>query len=304
MRAVVPDDLAGERADKVVAVLGGLSRRRARELIEQGKVRGEEGPVRPSDRLSGGAAITFEVPPPEVGLQAEVVPFQVRYEDDDLLVVEKPAGVVVHPGAGRPSGSLAAGLLHRYPEIEGVGEAGRWGIVHRLDRETSGLLVVARSRRAYGPLTRALREHRIVRTYLALVRGLFDLPLGTVDASLDRDPARPTRFRVAATGRPARTHYHRIEEWDPPGVSLLEVRLETGRTHQIRVHLASIAHAVIGDRVYGVGPDPVSSPRLFLHAAGIELDHPISGIRLEAASPLPADLEEVLDGLGERGGAG
>jgi 23S rRNA pseudouridine1911/1915/1917 synthase len=297
MRRAVPADLDGERADKVVAVLGGLSRAAARALVDGGGVTVAGQPVDPTRRLAAGEEVEFEAPPAEPSLVPEDVRFAVRYEDADLVVVDKPAGVVVHPGAGVRSGTLAAGLLRAYPDLEGIGEEGRWGIVHRLDRDTSGLLVVARSARAHRALVAALARREVRRLYLALVHGRFDVPRGTVDAPIGVDPGRPTRRMLSPEGRPARTHFRRTAGWQAAGLSLVEVELETGRTHQIRVHLAAIGHPVVGDPVYGAPPFP-GLGRTWLHAARLELDHPSTGARLVVESPLPPELAAVLDRLG------
>jgi 23S rRNA pseudouridine1911/1915/1917 synthase len=292
----VPEELDGERVDKIVATLGETSRSVARSLVDAGAVSSGETPLVARDRLPAGAEVRFE-PPDEVELLRPLeVAFDVLYEDPHLVVVDKPAGLVTHPGSASQIVTLAAGLLHRYPGIEGVGDPGRWGIVHRLDRDTSGLLVVALTRPAHEGLSAAMRGRDVHRDYLALVDGLFDAPRGTVDAPISADPARPTRKIVSALGRPARTHYRRIDDWPGPGVSLLEVELETGRTHQIRVHLASIDHPVIGDRWYG-RPARVDSPRVFLHAARLAFTHPVTGDHVEVRSVLPDDLSTVLAGL-------
>lgn len=295
---VVPLGLAGRRADKVVAVLAGISRSQAKQLIEGGEVTVEGQPVAPTDRFEEGTALMVRIPPAD-RLVPEAVPFVVRYEDPDLAVVDKPAGVVVHPGAGRMRGTLAAGILRRWPELQGVGEEGRWGVVHRLDRDTSGLLIVARSPRALRALQNALAARSIGRSYLALVRGSFEAPTGTIDAPIGRHPRHPTRMTVLDGGRPARTHYRRIAAWRDPEISLLDVRLETGRTHQIRVHLASIGHPLIGDRTYGRGdPDGLDPGRVWLHARRLEFVHPFTGARTVVESPLPDELRSSLAALG------
>jgi 23S rRNA pseudouridine1911/1915/1917 synthase len=298
LEETVPERLRGERADKVVAELAGISREAARRLFDQG-VRVDGRTVDAKTRLDGGT-IDFPEPAATTGIVPEFVEFKVRYEDEHLLVVDKPAGVVVHPGAGRERGTLAAGLLHRYPELEGVGQPGRWGIVHRLDQGTSGLLVVARTAESYGVLTRQLAARQIHRTYLALVHGVPDMPTGTIDAPIGRDPAHPTRKKVTPEGRPARTHYRLINPYGT--ASLLELELETGRTHQIRVHLSAIGHPVVGDRAYSRRPDPVRVRRMFLHAEGIRLTHPVTGIEIEVHSPLPPELAGPLEALAERAG--
>lgn len=294
----VPEDLAGERLDRVVAVLGEMSRSAARQLLDEEEVTvdGETRPAR--TRLSEGETVSF--PPPTVGpaLRPQPVEFEVAYEDDYIIVVDKPAGLVVHPGAGRSEGTLAAGILHRRPEVAGVGQEDRWGLVHRLDRETSGLMVVALTDAAYDSLADQVAARSVDREYLALVDGSFPVPTGTVDAPIARDPNRPTRRWVDPAGRPARTHYTLEREYPEAGVSLLRVRLDTGRTHQIRVHLAAIDHPLAGDHVYRPGPDRVEVPRLFLHATRLTFTHPISGDRREFESPLPPDLAAALTLLG------
>lgn len=296
MRASVPPDLDRRRADLVVSRLAGLSRAAARRAVESGSATFDGATAAPSERVRAGMVLDVDLPAPRVLLVPEPVPFVVRHEDGDVAVVDKPAGVVVHPGAGAQEGTLAAGLLHRWPQIEGVGDPGRWGIVHRLDRDTSGLLAVALSERALGPLRAAIAGRRVRRGYRALVIGEPPAATGTVDAPLDRDPAHRGRVAVRRGGRPARTHYSRLAVWSGHGVTLLEVRLETGRTHQIRVHLAAAGLPVAGDLRYGRRGGP--SPRLFLHAAELAFDHPVTGDGIHVVSALPADLQAVVDGLG------
>jgi 23S rRNA pseudouridine1911/1915/1917 synthase len=290
-RFEIPAEFEGERADKIVATLAGISRQEARRLFAAG-VRVDSRLVEPDERVRG-EAIEFEAPKGVRALEPSAVPFEVRYEDQHLLVVDKPAGVVVQPGAGRESRTLAAGLLLRYPELEGVGGDTRAGLVHRLDKETSGLLLVARSEQVHHQLTRELAARRIHRQYLTLVHGEMEMPTGTIDAPISRDPNRPTRKRVSPEGRPSRTHYR--VRWQGEGFALLDVDLETGRTHQIRVHLAAIGHPVVGDGVYsrrGSG-----AKRMFLHAVRLEFSHPITGAEVSVASPLPAELAQVLERL-------
>jgi 23S rRNA pseudouridine1911/1915/1917 synthase len=204
----------------------------------------------------------------------------------------------VHPGAGRGgAGTLAAGILQHWPGVRGVGEEGRWGIVHRLDQDTSGLLVVALSPAAWPPLRRAMARHEVERTYLALVHGIPEAATGTIEAPLGRDPRRRGRVRVDVAGRAARTHYRCLSTWPGRDLSLLELRLETGRTHQIRVHLAAIGHPVVADTRYG--RDDGLAPRTFLHAARLKFIHPITGAEVVVESPLPEDLEGALQRLGE-----
>lgn len=292
----VPETLDGARVDKALSSLLGVSRAVARELLERGVLL-DGGPARPRDRVRTGSSIKTPHPVAEIGLQPEEVAFEVLYADDAVLVVDKPTGVVVHPGSGAKEGTLAAGLLNRYPELEGVGDPGRWGLIHRLDKETSGTLIVARTQDAYRSLTADLAARRIGRTYVSLVHGLFSVPTGTIEAPIGRDPSRPTRRAVIPTGKPAVTHYEVIAQYPGDEVSLIEVRLETGRTHQIRVHLAAIDHPVIGDRTYSPFNTSVKAPRVFLHARRVRLTHPTTGAILEVESPLPDDLTRVLDSL-------
>lgn len=294
----IPDDLDGERVDRVVAKLGDMPRSAARRLVETGEVTVDGEMVAPAARVSAGEEVVFTPPPSPQALVAEEVPFRVVYEDDHLAVVDKPAGVVVHPGAGQREGTLVSGLLNRYPSVEGLGQPDRWGIVHRLDRDTSGLMVVALSPAGYEDLTEQVRSHSMRREYLALVDGGFAVPTGTVDAPISRDPARPIRRRVSSQGRSARTHYQVLEHFAGHGVTLVRLQLETGRTHQIRVHMAAIDHPLVGDRLYRDGPDRIEAPRLFLHAATLELDHPVTGRRLRFDSDLPSELSGVISQLG------
>lgn len=292
----VPEPLDGARADKAVAQLLGVSRAAARLLIEAG-VTADGTPVSPGDRVSSGAVLVSPLPEETKTLRPEPVSFEVLYEDEALAVVDKPAGVVVHPGPGRSQGTLASGLLHRYPAIEGVGEPGRWGLVHRLDRDTSGVMVVALTEESHRSLAEMMRRREVSRVYSALVHGVPGAPTGTVDAPIGRDPARPWRRMVIQGGRPARTHFEVDRPYPQAGCSLLTVRLETGRTHQIRVHLASVGHPVVGDPTYGATHPTVSPPRVFLHAREVSFSHPLSGEPLQVEAPLPADLQGVLDSL-------
>lgn len=297
---LIPPELDGARVDKAVAELLGVSRATARQLVAQGvTIDGE--PVKPADRVSPGSSITSPVPEDDDELIPEPVDFGVLYEDDDLVVVDKPSGLVVHPGSGRRTGTLAAGLLYRYPELVGVGEPGRWGLVHRLDKDTSGALIVGRNAGSFEALTAMLRRREITRIYTALVQGTFRSPTGTIDAPVGRDPARPTRRAAVADGKPAFTHYEVVESFPDRDCSLLEVRLDTGRTHQIRVHMAAIDRPVIGDSIYGKPSTQVIAPRLFLHAARLVFRQPRSGTTLDIECPLPPDLQNILDGLGGDG---
>ena len=231
------------------------------------------------------------------------VEFTVVHADDDVIVIDKPAGLVVHPGAGNPDGTLVNGLLARFPEIVDVGDDPvRPGIVHRLDAGSSGLLVVARTDAAREALIEQFAEHHAERTYIALVWGHPAAPHGVIDAPVGRSKRDPLRMAVVADGRWARTEYQVLERFDRPAeLALLECRLETGRTHQIRVHLSSIGHPLVGDPVYGQRKPRLQMERPFLHAAKLAFVHPGRGERVEFASPLPADLQARLDTLTRHG---
>ena len=299
MRYQVPEELDGERVDKAVAVLAGISRSLAREIMDSGGlVGGGDLGLGPSDRVSSGDWLEFEVPEPAPLLEPHPVEYRTVHIDDDVIVVSKPAGLTVHPGAGTDAETLAAGLLFDHPELEGVGQPGRWGIVHRLDRATSGLMAVARTPDSYEALSTMMRARSVGRAYVALVQGILAIPRGTVDAPIGPDPNRPTRRALSPIGKRAVTHYRRRSQWTGPGVAMLDVTLETGRTHQIRVHLAGIGHPVLGDRVYG-SKDPVVVPRLALHATRLEFEHPVSGAAMSFTEPLPDDLAAVVETLGE-----
>ena len=301
-RWIVPAELSGERLDRIVSQISGLTRSQVRDLID-GRALTVDGEVLAgSTRLTAGTEIVGVVPAPKTTPQPAAVPFTVLFEDGDVLVVDKPAGVVVHPGAGHSNDTLLNGLVARFPELAALGEQHRYGILHRLDRGTSGALIVARSPSAHAALTAALRARAIERVYLALAEGSFDADSGTIDAPIGRDPANPTRRALAGDGRPARTHNRVMATW--PGATLLEVRLETGRTHQIRVHLSSIGRPLAGDAVYGHRGGPGDLGRVWLHAAAVRFRHPTSGETIAVAAPLPADLARSLRRLGtpQRGG--
>ncbi len=292
MRVTVGPDLAGRRLDAGVGALEAVgSRAEAQRLIDAGRVLVDGAPRAKRHLLAVGEVLEVRpAPPPLSGLVPEAVPMTVRYEDEHLLVVDKPAGVVTHPSAGHAGGTLVHGLLAH--AVAGGDDPARPGIVHRLDRDTSGLLVVAKSERAHRRLQRMLRERRVERTYLALVHGATP-PALSIDRPIGRDRRNRTRMAISdADGRQAVTHARRIE--DLGRFSLLEVRLETGRTHQIRVHLESIGHPVVGDRVYGRREEDLGLERQFLHAARLVFPHPETGERIEVESPLPHDLELAL----------
>ena len=288
----MPEEAAGSRLDRYLAELPGVgSRAEAERLVADGLVLVDGRPRPKSHRLAGGEELELALPERRPSaLEPEAMELDVAWEDAHLLVVDKPAGLVVHPGAGHATGTLVHGLLAL--EAEGGEDPERPGIVHRLDRDTSGLLVVARTDEAHRALQEAIRERRVTREYLALVRGRPRSRSGRVEAPIGRDRRDPTRMSLdTATPRDAVTHFE-VEELLPRH-ALLRVRLETGRTHQIRVHLAAIGLPVSGDPVYGVAGD-LGLERQFLHAARLAFDHPVTGERLEVESPLPEDLAAAL----------
>jgi len=218
------------------------------------------------------------------------------YVDDDVIVINKHAGIVVHPGAGNPTGTLVNAVLAIYPEIASVGDPFRPGVVHRLDAGTTGLMVMARTKGAYDSLVEALQRRVVVRRYLAIVWGEMSAPSGVIDAPLGRDQRDPTKMAVLAGGKIARTNYEVRQAFTlPVSCSLLECGLETGRTHQIRVHLATLGHSVVGDVVYGGARSVLSSPRPMLHAMTLKFDHPVTGIEMEFHSEIPKDFAAILE---------
>jgi len=297
----VPSALAGERLDRIVALIGDLSRAEASATIAAGGVLVDDQPaVSGKVRLLEGQVVSVDpaaVPEPEVPSSDISVEFGVVYDDDAVIVIDKPAGLVVHPGAGNMEGTLVSGLLARYPDIEGVGgDPIRPGIVHRLDAGSSGLLVVARTDEAAEYLIEQFADHSATRRYDAMVWGVPDAPHGIIDAPIGRNRADPLKMAVVTGGRPARTDYRVVGTYSSPAlVSRLECRLETGRTHQIRVHLSSINHPLIGDPVYGQRRPVLGLSRPFLHAAELAFDHPTSGQRVTFTSPLAPDLQAWLD---------
>jgi len=293
---VLPGALDGERLDRVVALLADLSRREATEIIRAGAVTVNGRPaLKPATRLVADDEVALDRPERAEGLEADPeVAFEVVHEDDDVLVVDKPAHLVVHPGSGVTGKTLVNGLLARYPELAGIGQPDRPGIVHRLDRGTSGLLMVARTATAYDDLVAQLAARTVSRRYLTVVEGLVESDEGLIDAPLGRSPRRVTRRAVVADGRPARTRYRVDRRYLGPQRTYLECRLETGRTHQIRAHLSAIGHPVLADTQYDAAPVP-ELDRPFLHAAALSFLHPVTGRSIDHRSELPADLQAVLD---------
>jgi 23S rRNA pseudouridine1911/1915/1917 synthase len=301
---VVEASAAGARLDRWLASrLPELSRARLQALIAEGRVRVDGATRKPSHRLGGAERVEIEVPPPppEV-LEPEQIALSVVHEDADVLVLDKPAGLVVHPGAGHARGTLAAAVLAHAPAIAGVGGPRRPGIVHRLDKDTSGLLVMAKTQAAYDALTRQLAARTVRRVYLAVVHGRVTAAEGVIDAPLGRDPRDRKRMAVrpAGQGRRAVTRWRVLQRFS--NFTLLEVRLQTGRTHQIRVHMASLGHPVAGDAIYGGRfRPPVAIDGLALHAAALAFEHPVTQQRMEFASALPSRIERLLSHLRDAG---
>ncbi len=287
----------------------GLTRSRLQRLIIDGQVSVNGGPAKPSHKVRAGDRVTLSVPPPKpTGLAAQNIPVTVVYQDRHLVVIDKPAGLAVHPGPGHPDSTLVNALLAMCPDIEGIGGEIRPGIVHRLDKDTSGLMVVAKTHQAHTDLSAQIKARQVTKGYLALVEGMPVPGQGKVDGPVGRHPRRRTRMAVVIGGKEARTSY-KVRERFPghslPGYSLIELYLETGRTHQIRVHMAHIGHPLVGDTVYGHGGGhggrhggPLVD-RHFLHAFHLGFNHPVSGEPLEFQTALPADLTPALDALRE-----
>lgn len=327
----VPAQAAGQRLDQfLTAQLDGLSRSRVQLLLQQGAVTVDGRREKASSKLHGGERIEVIGDPHPEPLKAvpEAIPLDVVYEDADLAVINKPAGMMVHAGSGasdeaRSRGTLVNALLHRFQRLSTTGGELRPGIVHRLDKQTSGLIVVAKNDRAHAALGAMFAGRRVNKTYIALVHGALQRDRGTIDAGISRDPARRTRMtaRTTPNARSAVSHYNVVRRVASRfgRFTLVKVRIETGRTHQIRVHMASIGHPVVGDTLYGgagqltdqqaarsapsraarrrLQPDKLRLGRNFLHAAGIEFAHPITGKPLKFAAPLPVELETFLQQL-------
>jgi 23S rRNA pseudouridine1911/1915/1917 synthase len=295
----VPDGLEGERLDAALARLFGLSRSRAAEVIAAGDVLVDGQAGAKSDRMQAGSwlDVTLPAPPSAPVARPQAVPgMSILYEDDDIVVIDKPIGVAAHPTPGWTGLTVLEGLLGAGHTIATSGAAERQGIVHRLDANTTGAMVVAKSEAAYSHLKRAFKERTVDKRYHALVQGLPDPLRGTIDAPIDRHPSGDGRWAVVAGGRPSVTHYDAIEAFR--AVSLLDIKLETGRTHQIRVHMSAVRHPCVGDLQYGA--DPTLSARLglkrqWLHAVRLGFEHPADGRWVEFESPYPDDLAHALE---------
>ena len=301
----VPAALAGQRVDRIVSLIADIPRAAAAALVDAGAVTLDGLAVKAGKvKVTEGQRIKVELallpkkqlPLPEPNIAVEVV-----YQDDEILVINKHAGIVVHPGAGNPTGTLVNAVLAKYPEIANVGDPFRPGVVHRLDAGTTGLMMMARTARAYDALVDALSRRVVTRRYLALVWGHMSAATGVIDAPLGRDQRDPTKMAVLSDGKVARTTYEVRHAFNVPvDCSLLECGLETGRTHQIRVHLATLGHSVVGDVVYGGARSVLSSPRPMLHATSLQFAHPVTGKEMKFSVDLPQDFASVLAKCSQR----
>ncbi len=291
-------DRGGERLDAFMARrLPELSRGHAHRLITDGLVTVDGRQQKPAERLAAGAAVsvTIPAPAPAPGLEPEHIPVTVLFQDFDLMVVDKPAGLTVHPAPGHPTGTLVNALLAIAPDLKGISGTLRPGIVHRLDKDTSGLMIVAKNDRAMRAMQRQLKEREVHKTYLALVHGVPKPAEGVIEAPIARHPKDRKRMAVVAGGRASVTRYRVREEIAGGKYALLEVEPVTGRTHQIRVHMAATGHPIVGDAVYGRRSEVLD--RQFLHAWKLEFAMPLGGREVEFESPLPLDLRKALDRL-------
>ena len=288
---------AGIRLDAFLSADGALTRSQAARLIAEGRVRVNGKPAAKSARLSGGETVTVDVPQlRETALPPQNIPLDVVYEDDDVIVVNKPTGLVVHPAPGHPDGTLVNALLHHCGDsLSGIGGEKRPGIVHRIDRDTSGLIIAAKNDAAHLALSAQLKDHSLSRTYECLVTGNMKQDSGTVDAPIGRSSADRKKMAVVPTGRRAVTHWEVVARY--PGVTHLRCRLETGRTHQIRVHMAYIGHPILGDTVYGAKKPVPGLTGQCLHAAGLRFVHPRTGEPVELHCPLPPEFTAMLQKL-------
>jgi 23S rRNA pseudouridine1911/1915/1917 synthase len=297
---VVGEEEAGERVDVVLAALARVSRAQAKRWVEAGRVQVDERAIqRASRKLGLGEALGVDPPDPvDATAQPEAIPLCVVFEDDDLVVVDKPAGLVVHPAPGHPRGTLVNALLHHCKSLAGIGGVLRPGIVHRLDRGTSGILVAAKNDAAHQALSEQFHDHSIERQYRAIVRGSPGIDAGRIDAPIGRHPRDRKRMSTTTrSGREARPAWQIVERFEKSARAVVVVKPETGRTHQIRVHLASTGLPIVGDSVYGRGGGTARERMLgrpALHAAALAFTHPRSGERLRFEAALPPDLAELL----------
>ena len=298
----VPEGLVGERIDAALSRMLGLSRTKAAELVAQGHVRLDGRAVGKSDRVAEGQMIEVALPDPEGPLRVEaenVDGLVILYADDDVIVVDKPVGVAAHPSPGWTGPTVIGGVAGAGHRVSTSGAEERQGVVHRLDVGTSGVMAVAASESAYTSLKRQFKERTVEKVYHSLVQGHPDPLRGTIDAPIDRHPTHDYRWAVVAEGRPSITHYETLEAF--PHASLLEIHLETGRTHQIRVHMSALKHPCVGDLTYGADPrlaERLGLQRQWLHALSLNFEHPRTGQRMTFTSPYPHDLQTALDRIG------
>jgi 23S rRNA pseudouridine1911/1915/1917 synthase len=305
----VPAGAVGVRLDRFLSTAAAIgTRSQAKQLIDAGRVRVDGVARKSAHLLRGGERVEVELPKREtVRVEPEAIPLAVLYEDDDLLAIDKAPGMVVHPAPGARRGTLVNALAHRLGALSGVGDPGRPGIVHRLDRDTSGVLLVARTRAAHEALARQFRERAVEKRYLAVVRGHLRPATGTIDRPVGRHRRERKRMSVrSARGRSARTQWTVLERL--PGATLVRLAPETGRTHQLRVHLAALGHPIVGDRVYGVRgagrtAGVLAFPRQALHAEEIRFTHPSTRTRLSIRAPVPEDLQRLIETLRQAGGS-
>ena len=296
---LVPSALVGQRIDRIVSLIADIPRASAADLIDSGAVQ-VDGIIAKAGKVKAilGQRIQVDlslIPKKKLPMPESDIALEVVYQDQDVIVINKQAGIVVHPGAGNPTGTVVNAALARFPEIAEVGDPFRPGVVHRLDAGTTGLMMIARTARAYESLVDALSKRVVTRRYLALVWGHMGAVSGVIDAPIGRDQRDPTKMAVVAAGKTARTNYEVKQAFNVPvDCSLLECGLETGRTHQIRVHLASLGNSVVGDAVYGGARSVLSSPRPMLHAMSLQFNHPVSGKEMKFTVDLPADFSAVL----------
>jgi len=309
LHQVVPPAQAGVRLDQFLAKNLGWSRARLQKLLKAGLVTVDGLPKAASHQVRAGESVTVRVPPPEPShLTPEPLDLEIIYEDRDILVINKPPGLVVHPGAGHRAGTLLNALMHHCPELQEIGEVSRPGLVHRLDKDTSGLLVAAKTAQAHQALVSQFAARETKKTYLALVWGQMPEPEGLIEAPIGRHPSQRHKMSVhARRGKAAVTRWRVLQEFPGP-LTLLELSIETGRTHQIRVHLAALAHPVLGDATYGGGASRLAgAPKLtalkplihrqLLHAWRLSVTHPRTGKRFAWEAPLPGDFQGVIDKL-------
>lgn len=303
IEVAIPDLLDAERLDRVISTLSSISRSKAADIIAAGGVEIDAKVVtQRSYRVKTSEIIRFAQPeePTAISVEADAdIDFGVIYSDEHVIVIDKPAGLVVHPGAGRPDKTLVNGLIAKFPEIENVGQKGRPGIVHRLDQQTSGVLMVARTQVAYDKLVAALARRDVERHYLAVVDGNVTDTKGIVEAPIGRNPNRRTKMAISVEGKPAITNYLVLDRSDAkPGATALRATLETGRTHQIRVHLSAIGHPVLGDGLYAGKLCAQRFGRVALHAHRLVFEHPIDNRHMAFSANVPQDMAQLAHGLG------